>query len=121
MTNPPPGAFAVSNADQARFAVRALAQTGVDFLKVYNSVPRDAYFAIADESRAIGIPFVGHVPEAVSTGEASDAGQRSEEHLINVMLDCSTNSEALRAARVATMFSDKISGEARLRALAWPD
>ena len=27
---PPPGAFAVANADQARFAVRALAQSGVD-------------------------------------------------------------------------------------------
>lgn len=121
MVQPPPGAFAVANPDQARFAVRALAQSGVDFLKVYNSIPRDAYFAIADEARAIGIPFAGHVPEAVSTGEASDAGQRSEEHLINVMLDCSTNAEALRAERVATMFSDKISGEARLRALAWPD
>jgi hypothetical protein len=121
MIQPPPGAFAVANADQARFAVRALAESGVDFLKVYNSIPRDAYFAIADEARAIGIPFAGHVPEAVSTGEASDGGQRSEEHLINVMLDCSTNSDALRAERVATMFSDKITGEARLRALAWPD
>lgn len=118
---PPPGAFAVSNAEQARLAVQVLAQTGVDFLKVYNSVPRDAYFAIAEEARAIGIPFAGHVPEAVSTGEASDAGQRSEEHLINVLLDCSTNADALRAERVATMFSDKITGEARLRALAWPD
>jgi len=121
MIQPPPGAFAVANATQARMAVRALAETGVDFLKVYNSVPRDAYFAIAHEARAVGIPFVGHVPEAVSTGEASDAGQLSEEHLINILLDCSTNSDALRAARVATMTSDKITGEARLRAMAWPD
>jgi imidazolonepropionase-like amidohydrolase len=101
--------------------VRALASSGVDFLKVYNSIPRDAYFAIADEARLAGIPFAGHVPEAVSNGEASDAGQLSEEHLINMMLDCSTDAEALRAARIATMISDKITGEARLRALAWPD
>ncbi len=121
MIQPPPGAFAVANAVQARLAVQALAGSGVDFLKVYNSIPRDAYFAIAEQARALGIPFAGHVPEAVSTGEASDAGQRSEEHLINVLLDCSTNAEALRAARVATMTSDKITGEARLRALAWPD
>lgn len=118
---PPPGAFAISDPAEARFAVRALAETGVDFLKVYNSIPRDAYFALAEEARAIGIPFAGHVPEAVTTGEASDAGQRSEEHLINILLDCSTNSEALRAERIATMTSDKITGEARLRALAWPD
>jgi hypothetical protein len=121
MVQPPPGAFAVANPVQARFAVDALAESGVDFLKVYNSVPRDAYFAIAEEARAVGIPFAGHVPEAVSTGEASDAGQRSQEHLINVLLDCSTNADELRAARVATMFSDKITGEARFRALAWPD
>jgi imidazolonepropionase-like amidohydrolase len=121
MVEPPPGAFAVSNPEQARFAVRALTQTGVDFLKVYNSIPRDAYFAIAEEARAIGIPFAGHVPEAVSNAEASDAGQRSAEHLINVLLDCSTNADALRAARVATMFSTKITGEARLRELAWPE
>ncbi len=118
---PPPGAFAVANPAQARYAVRALAESGVDFLKVYSSVPRDAYFAIADEARAVGIPFAGHVPEAVSNAEASNAGQRSEEHLINMLLDCSTNAEALRAARVETMLSNKITGEARLRALAWPD
>ena len=90
-------------------------------MKVYNSIPRDAYFAIADEARAIGIPFAGHVPEAVSTGEASDAGQLSEEHLINILLDCSTNADDLRAARIAAMTSDKITGEARLRLLAWPE
>jgi len=117
----PPGAFAVADAEQARLAVRTFAQSGVDFLKVYNDIPRDAYFALADEARAIGIPFVGHVPEAVSTGEASDAGQLSEEHLINVLLDCSTNAEQLRAQRIETMTSDKISGDARLRELAWPN
>ncbi len=118
---PPPGAFAVANAEQARFAVHALAESGADFLKVYNSIPREAYFALAEEARAVGIPFAGHVPEAVTNAEASDAGQRSAEHLINILLDCSTNAEALRAPGVAVMTSPTISGEARLRALAWPD
>ena len=118
---PPPGAFAIATPDQARFAVRALAATGVDFLKVYSSIPRDAYFALASEARAIGIPFAGHVPEEVSPAEASEAGQRSEEHLINIMLACSTDEEKLRAARVATMLSQTISGEQRMRELAFPD
>lgn len=118
---PPPGAFAIATPDQARFAVRALAATGVDFLKVYSSVPRDAYFALAAEARAIGIPFAGHVPEEVSPAEASEAGQRSEEHLINIMLACSTDEEKLRAARIATMLSQTISGEERMRDLAFPD
>ena len=99
----------------------ALAHTGVDFLKVYNSIPREAYFAIAAEARAIGIVFAGHVPEAVSPLEASDAGQRSEEHLINILLACSTREDELRAARVAMMLDRSISGEQRLRELAFPD
>ncbi len=57
-----------------RFAVRVLAQSGYDFIKVYNDLPREAYFAIAEESRTLGIPFAGHVPEAISPAEASDAG-----------------------------------------------
>ena len=116
----PPGAIAVETAEDGRAAVLALAATGVDFLKVYNSIPREAYFAIAEEARAIGIPFAGHVPEAVNPGEASDEGQRSEEHLINILLACSTNEEELRAARVSMMLDQQMSGEARMRLLAFP-
>jgi len=117
----PPGAIAVSTDAQARFAVHLLAQSGYDFLKVYNDLPREAYFAIAQEARAIGIPFAGHVPEAVSPLEAAEAGQRSQEHLINILLACSTNEEALRSERLRIMNDDKISGDARLRILGFPD
>jgi hypothetical protein len=117
----PPGAIAVSTADQARLAVDLLKQSGYDFIKVYNSLPRDAYFAIAQEARAIGIPFAGHVPEAVSPLEAAEAGQRSQEHLINILLACSTNEEALRAERLRVMNDTEISGEARLRIIGFPD
>jgi hypothetical protein len=116
----PPGALAVATAEQARFAVRFLAQSGYDFIKVYNDLPREAYFAIAEESRAIGIPFAGHVPEAISPAEASDAGQRSQEHLINILLACSTNESALRDERLRVMNSDQISAEERLRLLGFP-
>src|SRR5262249_27871746 len=112
--------IAVATPDQARFAVHALASTGVDFLKVYTSVPRDAYFALAAEARRIGIPFAGHVPEAVSPLEASEAGQPSPGHLINILLACSTREEELRNDRVSIMLSEQISGEERMRLLAFP-
>jgi Amidohydrolase family len=118
---PPPGAIAIGTPDQARFAVRALAQSGVDFIKVYNSIPRDAYFALAAEARAIGIPFAGHVPEAVSPAEASGVGQHSQEHLINILLACSTKEAELRAARVAMMLDPNMTGEARMRELGFPN
>ncbi len=116
----PPGAFAVATANEGRIAVHLLAESGVDFLKIYSSLPREAYFAIAQEARAIGIPFAGHVPEAVSPAEASDAGQRSQEHLIDILLACSTREQDLRAERVETMLSQEISGEKRMRLLAFP-
>ena len=104
-----PDAYAVGTADEARLAVALLAARGADFLKVYNSLPREAYFAIAEESKRRGIPFAGHVPEAVSPAEASEAGQRSQEHLINILLACSTREEELRAQRIFTMNDPAIS------------
>jgi hypothetical protein len=115
-----PDAVAVSNAVQARAAVRFLQEEGADFLKVYSSVPRDAFLALADEARAAGIPIAGHVPEEVSPIEASDQGMRSEEHLNNLLLGASTRETELREDRVATMYSQQITGEQRLRLLAWP-
>jgi imidazolonepropionase-like amidohydrolase len=44
--------FAASNnAEAARRSVISLKQAGVDFIKVQSLVPRDAYFAIADETK----------------------------------------------------------------------
>jgi hypothetical protein len=117
---PPPGAYAVATGPEARAAVRLLSRLGFDFVKVYNSLPRDAYFGIADQARMLGMPFAGHVPEAVSPAEASNAGQKSQEHLINILLACSTREEELRAERIAVMTSQQISGEERLRLLAFP-
>ena len=120
MTGKLPDAIAVSNAEEARLAVRFLQAEGADFLKVYNSVPRDAFLALAEEARAAGIPIAGHVPEEVSPAEASDQGMRSEEHLNNLLLGASTNEALLRKERVATMYDRQITGEQRLRLLAWP-
>jgi imidazolonepropionase-like amidohydrolase len=73
----------VRNAEDARAAVRDLKRRGVDFIKVHDSTPRDAFFAIADETAKLGLPFAGHVPFDVTVEEAADAGMRSIEHLAN--------------------------------------
>lgn len=84
-----PNSIRVRNAKEARDLVRSLQRDGADFIKVYSHLPRDAYFAIAEESRKAGIPFVGHVTIAITAAEASQAGQRSIEHLTGVALGCS--------------------------------
>lgn len=67
-----------------RKAVDMLKSRGVDFIKVQSGVPREAYFAIADEAKKDGIPFEGHVPDEIRASEAVAAGQLTFEHLIGI-------------------------------------
>jgi imidazolonepropionase-like amidohydrolase len=90
----------VANASQARKAVDDLKSHGQDFIKVYSGLSREAYFAIAEEAKRQGIPFAGHVPGSVSVVEASNAGQKSIEHLNGVGLACSAREDYLRRETV---------------------
>jgi imidazolonepropionase-like amidohydrolase len=92
-----PDSIVVSNAAEARAVVDEQHARGADFIKVYSRLPRDAYFAIAEEANTTGIPFEGHVPESVTAAEASAAGQRSIEHLTRVADACSKGEAATDA------------------------
>jgi imidazolonepropionase-like amidohydrolase len=83
--------------DDARRAVRRMKANGEDFVKVYSNLPREAYFAAADEARAQEMPLVGHVPVGVSAEEAAVAGHRSIEHLTNVAVGCAAGREGFEA------------------------
>jgi hypothetical protein len=83
------GSIIVNKPDEARRTVDEIKASGADFVKIYNGIPRDAYFALADEARKQNIPFVGHLPYQVRASEASDAGQRSIEHLDGIAIACS--------------------------------
>jgi imidazolonepropionase-like amidohydrolase len=76
--------IAIATPDDGRKAVDTLAKRGVDFIKIQSGVPREAYFAIADEAKKRGIAFDGHVPDAIRASEAVAAGQRTFEHLIGI-------------------------------------
>jgi hypothetical protein len=71
----------VSTAKEARLMVGRVKTGGVDFLKIYSNLSREAYFAIAEEAKKQHLPFAGHIPETVTVQEASNAGQKSVEHL----------------------------------------
>ena len=79
-----PASVAIATPADGRAAVDSLKRGGVDFIKIQSGVPRDAYFAIAEEAKTIGIRFEGHVPDAIRASEAIGAGQRTFEHLIGI-------------------------------------
>ena len=88
--------IAAKTETEARQDVVFLKASGADFIKVYSRLSRAAYFAVAEEAKRQGLPFAGHVPDRVSAREASDAGQKSLEHLSGVLLACSTSEAELR-------------------------
>jgi imidazolonepropionase-like amidohydrolase len=90
-----PSSAPVANAADGRKVVDDLKTQGVDFIKIQSLIPRDGYFAAADEAKKLGITFVGHVPDAVRASEASDAGQKSIEHFTGIFEGCSTIEDQL--------------------------
>jgi imidazolonepropionase-like amidohydrolase len=105
-----PWAIAASTPAEGRRYVRQFHEIGADFIKVYEGLAPDVYLAIADESRRLGIPFAGHVPVAVNIQDASDAGQKSVEHLTGVDLALSREREAIRATFIAETSSADPAG-----------
>jgi imidazolonepropionase-like amidohydrolase len=85
-----PSSAPVKDAADGRRIVDELKASGADFIKIQSLVPRDGYFAAADEARKQSIVFAGHVPDAVRAAEASNAGQKSIEHLTGVFEGCSS-------------------------------
>ena len=75
----------------------SLVRLGVDFVKVHSQLTRETYFAIARRARERRIPFAGHVPRVVGSADASDAGQRSIEHLLAIPAPC-TPAESIALA-----------------------
>jgi imidazolonepropionase-like amidohydrolase len=95
-----PGMVGVASPEEGRRLVGSFKEQGADFIKVYNQLSRETYFAIVDECRKRRIPFAGHVPLLVTAGEASDAGQKSVEHLTRVLLSCSSREAEIRRGLV---------------------
>jgi imidazolonepropionase-like amidohydrolase len=91
--------IAVATPDDGRKAVRLLKVKGADFIKIQSGVPRDAYLAIADEAKKQGLPFDGHVPDAIRASEAIAAGQRTFEHLIGIFEASTPDEDAFLSRR----------------------
>ncbi|MDQ3668184.1 MAG: amidohydrolase family protein [Acidobacteriota bacterium] len=89
-----PEFFGTATPEHARAFVRHFAGK-VEAIKVYDQIPREAYFALAEEARRLGVEVVGHRPHAVSAIEAA-AHQKSIEHAKFILHDSFSGSAELR-------------------------
>lgn len=80
----------------AEQVVDSLTRLGADFVKVYNTLSRPSYLALAAAATQRGLPIAGHLPFTVSTSDALAVGQRSFEHAGPelVSLDCVVDGKA---------------------------
>ena len=90
------GSLIASDKETGIKAIETAIAGKADFAKVYSLLPREAYFAIAEKCKQKGLPFAGHVPRMVTPTEASNAGQRSMEHMYEIILACSSRADELR-------------------------
>ncbi len=79
-----PDWLVVDKIEKIKSALDTLQMEGSDFVKVYNKIPGDVYFELVKEAHKRGMRVEGHVPMAVSVIDASNAGQRSFEHLLGI-------------------------------------
>jgi imidazolonepropionase-like amidohydrolase len=112
-------ALVVTNATEAAEDVHTLVQQGVDFIKVQSILGRDAYFAIAAAARRERVVFVGHVPDRVTAAEASDAGQKSIEHLTGVLRACARDEPRLMREQMQPGSKNETPTQLHAREVAW--
>ena len=79
-----PEAAVAETEGQVRRFVRDQKATGVDFIKPYDFLAKELYFAALDEAEKLGIYTAGHIPdqpEVVSVREMVEAGQDEVAHV----------------------------------------
>jgi imidazolonepropionase-like amidohydrolase len=93
-----PEYFGVKDAQQAKAFVQHYAGR-VDAIKVYNYIPPEAYFTLAEEAKKVGLDIVGHRPHAVSALDAA-VFQKSIEHARFILHEAHADAAAMRSAAV---------------------
>ena len=106
----------VDTPEAAGTVVDDLHRAGVDFIKVGDTVPPDAYRTVVARARQHGLPVAGHLPVGTSAAAAALAGQRTIEHFgsarFHGLLLASSSEEGPLTRRVQELLDAARRGEA---------
>lgn len=95
----------VTTPEAAREEVANQARAGYDFVKVYNNLSAEVYWAIADEARRRGIPVTGHIPGSVGL-DGVELGQVEIAHAGPILRSIGWDADSLTVARAAAWIAE---------------
>ena len=75
----------VNTPGQGEQLVREYNEQGYDLVKMHEGLSPDVFDAVAATANELGLPFGGHVPDAVGLRHAIESGQVSIDHLDNTI------------------------------------
>jgi imidazolonepropionase-like amidohydrolase len=75
----------VTTPGQGEQLVREYNEQGYDLVKMHEGLSPDVFDAVAATANELGLPFGGHVPDAVGLRHAIESGQVSIDHLDNTI------------------------------------
>lgn len=79
------GIIVADTPEKGRRAVRYTKDVGYQFVKIYNNLDKDVYYAICDEAEKLGIIVSGHLPDCCNPDtvapEEADVRQNVVEHI----------------------------------------
>ena len=118
--------FKLQNPSQVDSLLQFYKNEQVDFIKVYQQLPKDTYKALALKAPKYGLHLAGHKPMFLSLEEAVDLGQKSFEHGRIFLFECFPEADSLKnptiwkqyfsksKAKIVQQF-DSVQGKALMR------
>jgi imidazolonepropionase-like amidohydrolase len=88
----------VHSPEEGAQKVREYKQAGFDLLKIHEGLPLATYDAIVKTAKEVGLPFGGHIPDAVGLPHALKAGQVTVEHLDGYVEELEADDSPVRNA-----------------------
>jgi hypothetical protein len=91
-----PNFFKLQNPSQVDSLLQFYKNEKVDFIKVYQQLPKDTYKTLALKAPEYGLHLAGHKPMFLSLEDAVNLGQRSFEHGRIFIYECFPETDSLK-------------------------